>query len=360
MTITNEIENTVLDLLNESLERVPFYCSYPEEFNIIPATIYKNKDGKIIKQPKGQWKRYQKLKYPKKKLNGNKALCVICGEISKNLLVIDLDKDKSSKLLNNQIYENIIKKHPLLDKNPYVVKTMNGGFHFYFFLETVDVYKNLGEQEIDIKAQKTGLKTDIKGIKEIDLRCEGNIVITYPSKYENKKYELWLMKETFRPLKITNEEFLDILKSMTITATPKIKKETKLAIGSTNTNFSNKPNKLPKIFDVLSECHRDVLKHKIDIAKYCKGKKDVDGGKGGGYEFEYYKDLFWQVWTKIGLTHESLYPYLKKQSHFNISKTDTQLKYDYHNYKLPLKTKDNPNGKFIKASVADKIIASKR
>ena len=60
-------------------------------------------------------------------------------------------------------------------------------------------------------------------------------------------------ERNLRPLKITNEEFLDILKSMTITATPKIKKETKLAIGSTNTNFSNKPNKLPKIFDVLSE-----------------------------------------------------------------------------------------------------------
>lgn len=133
MAITN-ITNEDLDLLNESIERVPFYCSYPEEFNIIPATIYFNtKQKKIIKQPKVDWIKYQIEKYPREKLNGKKPLCIVCGKISNNLLVIDFDKNKSSKLTNNQIYENIIQKHPLLEKSGYVVKTMNGGFHFYFF-----------------------------------------------------------------------------------------------------------------------------------------------------------------------------------------------------------------------------------
>lgn len=144
-----------------------------------------------------------------------------------------------------------------------------------------------------------------------------------------------------------NEETL--LESITIPTTPsKAKKESKLTIGSIT---SKKEEKLPKIFDVLLECHRDVLSHKIDYAKYYKDinkkyYKDTKGTK----EFEYLKELFWQVWTKLELSHKFLYPYLKKQSHFNIAKTETQLKYDYHNYKLPLKTEDNPNGKFIKAS----------
>ncbi len=146
-----------------------------------------------------------------------------------------------------------------------------------------------------------------------------------------------------------NKNKKNILESITIPTTPKTKKETKLTIGKIT---QSKKEKLPKIFDVLNQEHKDVLSHKIDIAIYYKDinkkyYKDTKGTK----EFEYLKDLFWQVWTKLGLTHESLYPYLKKQSHFNIKKTETQLKYDYHNYKLPLKTKDNPNGKFIKASV---------
>jgi len=353
MSITkSELNNNLLDILDESLKIVPFYYSYPEEFNIIPATIYfDNKKNKIIKRPREKWTKDQSERYPRENLKGQKHLCVVCGEISNNLLVFDFDKDLSNKLSDNQTYKNIIAKHPLLDKNPYVVKTMNGGFHFYFFLESVDVYENLREQEINTKAQKTGLKTDIKGIKEIDLRCEGNIVLTHPSKYKDKKYELWLTKETFRPLKIANKEFLDILKSITTTTTPKTKKETKLSIGSIIPIKVDDKKKLPKVFDSLLQCHKDVLSHKIDIAKYCRGKEEGEGGKGGGDEFEYWKDLFWQVYTKTGLTHESLYPYLKKQSHFNINKIETQLKYDYHNYKFPLKTKDNPNGKFIKASV---------
>jgi len=363
-----EFENEVIDLLTESInikppkktkpiedivhtESLKKVHLYPQEFNIIPATIYKNKDGKIIKQPKGQWKKHQTEKYPREKLKNQKYLCIVCGEISNNLLVIDFDRDKSSKLTNNQIYENIITKHSLLKKSDYIVKTMNNGFHFYFFLESIDVYKKLREQEIDIKAQKTGLKTDIKGINEIDLRCEGNIVLTYPSEYKGKKYELWLTKENAKPLKIANEEFLEILKSISITQKivqnlPKAKSKISkgLTIGDVNILFPDKKIKLPKVFDVLDQEHKDVLSHKIDIAEYCK--------KTGVKELHYWKDLFWQVYTKTGLTHESLYPYLKKQSHFNISTIEEQVRYNYHNYRLPFKSETNPNG-FIKKSVKE-------
>ena len=326
------ISDEILDILCESIERVPFYCSYPEEFNLIPATIY-SKDGKVIKKPKGNWKQYQTQKYPREKLNENNPLCVVCGKISNNLLIIDFDKNKkeSSKLSDNQIYENIIAKHPLLKKSGYAVKTMNGGFHFYFFLESVDVYKNLSEQEINIKAQKIGLKTNIKGIKEIDLRCEGNIVLTYPSKYKHKKYELWLKNETFRPLNISNKEFLDVLKSITITTTPKIEKETKLAIGkSSQVKVDNKFKKLRTPF-------KDILYGKIDIHKYKK--------KYGTTELIYWKFFFRELYHKCGLKPEEVFPLLRKnQPAFSLEETEKQLK--YHPYTEPPLTAETMNEYF--------------
>ncbi len=351
MSIEIEIENNVLDLLNKSLEIVPFYYSYPQEFNVIPATIYLDtKTNKITKRPKvGKWRKYQTEKYPREKLRGKKHLCVVCGKISNNLIVIDFDIPKGKYATDqetNEIYNRIKKRHPKLEECTYIVRTMRGGLHFYFFLESIDVYKKLGEQGYNIKAQKTGLKTDIKGISEIDLRCEGNIVLTYPSKYKNKKYSLWLTKETFRPLKINDKQFLEILKSITITTATKIKKETKLTIGNIT---PIKKEKSPELFDVLLQCHKDVLSHKIDIAEYCNPKK---GGTGID-EFHYWKDLFWHVWIKLKISHESLYPYLKYQSHFNKETIKTQVKYDYHNYKLPLKTKKNPDGLFIKKSTKE-------
>ena len=313
----NDIDSNIT---TKSLEKSTIY-SYPEEFNIIPATIYfNNKQKKIIKQPKIDWTKYQTEKYPREKLKNQKHLCVVCGKISNNLLVIDFDIPKgkyATEQETNDIYNRIIKRHPKLKKCNYVVKTMRGGLHFYFFLESINVYKNLREQEINIKAQKTGLKTDIEGIKEIDLRCEGNIVLTYPSEYKGKKYELWLKKENPKPLKITNKEFLEILKSITITTTPKIKKETKLSISDINTLI---PTKVDKKFKKLRTPFKDILYGKFDVEDYAEKHKKK--------ELIYWKFLFRELYHKCGIEPEEVYDLLKEnQPAFKLETTKTQLKH---------------------------------
>jgi len=332
MSLMIENENINLDLLNESLERVQPY--YPHEFNIIPATIYLDtKQNKVIKRPKGNWKKYQMEKYPREKLKTCKQVCVVCGKISNSLLVIDFDKNKSSNLSDNQIFKNIIAKHPLLKKSNYIIRTMNGGFHFPFFLNSISVYENLEKQKIDIKAQKTGLKTDIEGIREIDLRCEGNIVLTYPSKYKGKKYILCAKEGNLRPLKITNEQFLDILKAITIKTTPKSEKETKLTIGS------HTSKKIDSKFKKLRTPFKDILYGKIEIESYAK--------KYGKDEHVYWKFLFRELYNKCGLEPKDAYPLLKEnQPAFNLETTETQLK--YHPYTNKPLTNEKLNEYFPK------------
>ena len=324
----------------KSLEESPLYL-YPEYYNIIPCRIepYLDKDGnKIVKFPI-KWEKYKTEKYPKEKLHqdiqtfGKKgkynSLAVVCGAISKNLIPLDFDLKKGYN--SEDFYNKIIKQIPIL-KNTLTEKSYRGGYHFHLLVDDMSCYESLDKKKIS--------KTIFgKCCNEIGIHGERKLVFIW----SGNKYKI-INKAP--PLKITNEEFSEIIETI---KTPKIKKETKLTISGVDTLFSNKKIKLPKVFDILNQEHKDVLTHKIDIADYCDSKK---GGTGID-EFHYWKDLFWQVYTKTGLTHEQLYLYLKKQSHFNISTIETQLKYDYHDYKLPLKTKNNPNGKFIKKSVKE-------
>ncbi|GAI72415.1 unnamed protein product [marine sediment metagenome] len=96
----------------------------PEAFNVIP--IPRNSKIPIFK-----WQKYQKEKYPKSKLlkdNGNYA--VICGEISNNLLVLDIDlKEKEYFEI---VYNEFKSKLPELVKTK-IISTPHG-YHFYYYL----------------------------------------------------------------------------------------------------------------------------------------------------------------------------------------------------------------------------------
>jgi len=91
------------------------------------------------------------------------AIGILTGKES-NLTVVDYDMYKEDDKLDRKVFENLF-----FDKTR-TVKTMNGGFHFYF------------KYDKDLK------QTQGKGC--IDIRNDGGCVVSPPSTYKDGKYEV--------------------------------------------------------------------------------------------------------------------------------------------------------------------------
>jgi len=111
--------------------------------NIVPC-------DPITKIPIGKWGRWQKEKY-QETINQDTPICIICGEISNNLVVIDVD---APELIND-----IFTDFEGLKKNTLVVRTGGGGYHIYvrpdgLMPPTLRLTNKIG-QHIDIQSQGT-------------------------------------------------------------------------------------------------------------------------------------------------------------------------------------------------------------
>jgi putative DNA primase/helicase len=117
------------------------------------------------KIPSDSWKMYQKEKYNGPIHQGHNYAC-LCGEISDNLVVIDIDKTTDDKILD-QIFPNAL-------DNTLVVKTGSGGYHIY----------------MRVMRLPNSTKLDHNGV-HIDVQADGKYVVGAGSIHPNgKRYEI--------------------------------------------------------------------------------------------------------------------------------------------------------------------------
>lgn len=129
------------------------------------------------------WKDYQSRHITEQEIDTQfshpkaQGIAIICGKVSGNLEVIDIDlKNDTTGNLYGNITDNIPAE--LLDKL-YVVKTKNNGYHFYYYCDTIEGNQKLATRpstEEEIKAAPQVLFQTL-----IETRSEGGYVIAPPS-----------------------------------------------------------------------------------------------------------------------------------------------------------------------------------
>lgn len=149
------------------------------EINLIPL----QPRSKI---PSDSWKKFQKEKFQAQISGGGNYAC-ICGEISDNLVVIDIDKTQDENIINKLIPN-------CLDKT-LTVKTGTGGFHIF----------------IRVTKLPNSVKLDHDGI-HIDVQAEGKYVVGAGSTHPNgNKY-----KVISSTLEIFHLDFRTIIKNLEV------------------------------------------------------------------------------------------------------------------------------------------------
>jgi len=166
----------------EIKEIVRFYRS--QSLNLIPIKFRE-------KKPLVEWKKYQREKASEEELakwfSGDVGvnIAVICGRISDNLVVVDLDDPKAYKKLFSGI-----------DRETLVVKTSRG-FHVYF------------KTDYPVKS----FKVDLPGLGRVDVKGEGGYVLAPPSIHPSGKIYEFVSQ---RPIKHWEGdfkfEFLDLVR----------------------------------------------------------------------------------------------------------------------------------------------------
>ena len=131
--------------------------------NVIPCK-------KADKTPLIEWKKYQNTPFDGE-VSSDSNIAIICGKVSGNLLVVDIDK--SDLDLVNQIYPDALKKTR-------VVKTGRGGYHIYFRV---------------VELPKKALRLNKPNGDHIDVQVNGTYVIAPPSIHPNG-HEYQVISET--------------------------------------------------------------------------------------------------------------------------------------------------------------------
>ncbi len=117
------------------------------------------------KIPNDSWKIYQKEKYNGPIHQDHNYAC-ICGEVSENLVVVDIDKVQDDSIIND-IFPNAL-------DNTLVIKTGSGGYHIY----------------MRVIRLPNSTKLDHNGV-HIDVQADGKYVVGAGSIHPNgKRYEI--------------------------------------------------------------------------------------------------------------------------------------------------------------------------
>jgi len=194
-----------------------------EGLNVIPC---KERE----KLPAISWKEYQNQNY-RDDIPSTLNIAVICGKISNNLVVVDVDK--SDLDLVNEIYPNALKKTR-------VVKTGSGGYHIYFRVP-----------ELPMKP----LRLNKPNGDHIDVQVNGTYVVVPPSIHPNG-HEYKIISET-EEIKTIN--FQDIVVNLENAGFKVEKKNNFNQIIKGGIGRGNRHNM------ALSYCARLFIRHGYDV-----------------------------------------------------------------------------------------------
>ena len=294
--------------MNKNNENLEFLKN--ENVNIFP--LMKNQ-----KIPAVRWELYQEAKFSFDALlehYNNNNYGAICGSISDNLVVFDFDlpkewKEAGNYLTNEEVYElykKIINSIPNIPLDTYIVKTPSGGLHFYFKLESMDIYKKLKQN----KGLNCKFKLERVNIDHLDIQGEGKYVVIPPSSIEKKKYEVYNNSPIF---KINDQLFETFLSNWTNPANLKEKDTLK-----------NKKNELRKPLQAIAL-------GEIIIEKY-----GIEHNKTGGEEFAYW-DAFIRECVNNAFSNDEIHHLLKEtQPNYDFKETDGHIKWIRRKKTLPL------------------------
>ena len=132
-----------------------------EGLNVIPCRVPEDNGGREdAKKPAIAWKEFEYKKF-EGDIKSDANIAIICGKISNNLVVVDVDKNDIN--LVNEIYPGAVKKTR-------VVRTGSGGYHIYF-----------RTTELPIKP----LRLNKENGDHIDVQVDRTYVVAPPSIHPN-------------------------------------------------------------------------------------------------------------------------------------------------------------------------------
>ena len=165
------------------------------------ATTYKKYGFSIIPTDEGKrpcipsWKPYQQAIATDDELKQMfssaraKGLAVICGAVSGNLEVIDVDcKYDVTGTLFEDYMQLIVDASPELADKLLVAKTTNGGYHLYYRCKVIDGNKKLASRPAIREEQEDNPHEKVKVL--IETRGEGGYVVAAPTagyKFQNER-----------------------------------------------------------------------------------------------------------------------------------------------------------------------------
>lgn len=167
-------------------------------YSIIPTDAHK--------RPVGLWKEYQANIASEQKLDGMfansrvKGLAVICGAVSGNLEVIDIDckYDLTGNLFQDYI-QAVTDANSDLAQKLLIAKTTNGGYHIYYRCDKIEGNKKLASRETTEDERENNPHEKVLVL--IETRGEGGYVIAAPT----SGYEFIQNKPTQCPSLSINE-----------------------------------------------------------------------------------------------------------------------------------------------------------
>ena len=132
------------------------------------------------------WKKYQSELASEEEINQHyndpkaKGIAVICGQVSGNLEVIDIDTKYDITGTLYQEYTSAIAEHDaaLLDKL-LIIQTKSGGYHFYFRCESIEGNQKLAQRHCTDEEKKSNPNVKVQVL--IETRGEGGYVVAPPT-----------------------------------------------------------------------------------------------------------------------------------------------------------------------------------
>jgi hypothetical protein len=128
----------------------------------------------------------------------NRNVGVMCGKVSGNLIVIDVDGDGSGARMEEKIFKNLNSSVRIALINTMVVTTGSGGKHYYLILND-PIMETLGSSKIWSNGEDH---------EEISILGNNHYVSGIGNRHPNGKYYVWNEK---KPLPISIKEFKELI-----------------------------------------------------------------------------------------------------------------------------------------------------